>query len=74
MGYYGLGGLGTRGSRIKWKIEPQKCFFCDEKRTQMLDLHRRQAKGGEGVENLVLLCPSHHREVHLGWKELSVNN
>ena len=73
MGYYGRGGP-EASSRLKWKIEPQKCFFCEENRIQMLDLHHRKGKEEKGVENLVLLCPNHHREVHLGWKELPVNN
>lgn len=72
MGYYGLGGF-EADSRIRWRTETQKCFFCDEKRTQMLNPHCLERKEGGGAERMVLLCPSHHREVHLGLKELPVN-
>ncbi len=73
MGYYGLATPGLN-SRLKWSIKPQKCFFCNEDRIHMLDIHKIDEKDNIRIENLVLLCPNHHREVHLGFKSLSVNN
>lgn len=72
MGYYGLVGSKLNG-RLKWRIRPQRCFFCDEGRIQMLDVHSKDEGEGKSIDNLILLCPNHHREVHLGWKDLSVN-
>ena len=64
MGYYG--GTGSKlNSQLKQEIQPQKCFFCNENRIEMLDVHYKRSKRGKNAGNLILLCPTHHREVHL---------
>ena len=57
-------------AKIKRRIKPQKCFFCNEKRPEMLEVYRKKGIGNDNIENLVLLCPNHYREVHLGIKSL----
>lgn len=73
-GYYTSGGKGGRIIvRKKRLINPRKCFFCNENRLKMLDVHHK-VKGSRDPKDWVLLCPNHHREVHLGWKNLPVDN
>ena len=70
MGYHpGQGGV-KFGVRIKKKIKPQKCFFCSEKRLEMLEVYRKKGVKGDKVktEDVILLCPNHLREVQLGIK------
>jgi predicted HNH restriction endonuclease len=40
----------------------------------MLDFHHKKGKENNDIGNLVLLCPNHHREVHLGWRKLSTKS
>ena len=57
--------------KIALKNIKLKCYFCDEKRVTMLDVHHKDKNyKNNSVDNLVWLCPNHHREVHRGYKEL----
>ena len=67
MGYYGRRGIGP-DLKIKREIKPQKCFFCGERRLEMLEVYR-----GKGSFR-VLLCPNHHKEVQLGIKKFHDSN
>lgn len=42
-----------------------KCSFCNENRLIMLDVHHidKNRKNNE-PENLIFVCPNHHREIH----------
>jgi len=62
MGYNERIGARADG-RLKRKIKPRKCFFCNEKRLEMLEVY---------AKNNVLLCPNHYREVHLGIKSIRI--
>ena len=70
MGYYEKRGAIKFNGRMKRKIKPQKCFFCNEKRPEMLEVYRKKGAKDDDINNFVLLCPSHHREVQLGIKSL----
>ena len=67
MGYYERG-RNKFGARIKRKIRPQKCFFCKETRPEMLEVYRKKGGNDENLNDFVLLCPNHYREVYLGLK------
>lgn len=63
MGYYEK--RKARWDRgIKRRIRPPKCYFCNEKRIEMLEVFQG------GNEEFFLLCPNHRREVQLGIKKL----
>ena len=71
-GYYSCGNTKESEYLVRHKllIRPFKCYFCNENRREMLDLHHK-VKKSKDIKDYVLLCPNHHREVHLGWKKLS---
>jgi hypothetical protein len=72
-GYYRTGRGKTVYVRLKMKMTPRKCFFCNENRIEMLDVHHKKRYSPD-PKDWVLLCPNHHREVHLGYKKLPVDN
>jgi hypothetical protein len=48
-----------------------KCYFCQE--TQALDAHRiiPGSQGGKyRRHNVITVCPTHHRKIHLGQIEI----
>jgi hypothetical protein len=60
--------------RRAFKVQ-SKCYFCDENRLKMLDVHHIDNNhSNNSVNNLILLCPNHHREVHLGLSHIPKTN
>lgn len=55
---------GYRADRRPWRKFAAPCVICG---FEFSDVHHRRGKAaGDGPDNLVSLCPNHHRMLHMG--------
>ena len=70
----GASKYGSRSFRKYFlELRGSTCQVCDYKKEKVLQIHHivERAKGGnDELENLVLLCPNCHREIHAGLLKL----
>lgn len=46
-----------------------KCFMCNYSNKPALEVHHKDGnRENNKIENLIVLCPNHHREIHFGYE------
>jgi len=60
------GGLASYRKRALAYYGP-KCAFCDYSVKKVLQVHHKDKnRDNNDLSNLIVLCPTHHREIHVG--------
>ena len=54
--------------KMTFKVYGHKCFVCDERK--ILDVHHRDGNHNNNtIENLLPMCPTHHRYLHSKYRQ-----